>query len=40
MSITMFFHSAVFAHGHAGQLSGGPMLIYICCIQNVLMFKH
>jgi hypothetical protein len=27
--------SAVLAHGHIGQLSEGPILIYICCVRHI-----
>jgi hypothetical protein len=32
--------SAVLTHGNAGQLPGGPMLIYVCCVWHVFMLKH
>jgi hypothetical protein len=33
-----FTYSAVLTHGHAGKLPGGPMLIYVCCVQHVFFF--
>jgi hypothetical protein len=27
-------NSTVLTHGHAGELRGVPMLIYVCCVQH------
>ena len=27
-------NSTVLTHGHAGELPGVPMLIYVCCVQH------
>ena len=32
-----FIYSAILTHGHAGKLPGGPMLIYVCCVQHVFV---